>query len=62
MLGEGMIKYDKSNKSLGSERILLSPIDVAREVRRALQSPEVHKITIQRLEDNTLIMLKEEKS
>ena len=57
-----MLKYDSNNISLGPERILLSSIDVAKEVRRALQSPEVHKITIQRLEDNTLIMLKEEKS
>jgi len=62
MLGEVMLKYDRSNKSLGPERILLSPSDVAREVRRALQSPEVHKITILRLEDNTLVMQKEEKS
>ena len=56
-----MLKYDSNNISLGPERILLSPIDVAREVRRALQSPEVHKITIRRLEDNTLVMQKEVK-
>jgi len=57
-----MLKYDSNNISLGPERILLSSIDVAKEVRRALQSPEVHKITIRRLEDNSLVMQKEEKS
>ena len=57
-----MLKYDKNNKPLGLERILLSPIDVAREVRHSLESSEVRKITIRRLEDNTILMQKEENS